>query len=467
MTVRVSLACVGLCVACANPNPSTLNQKCFDDEHCNPPEVCVKADGESAGFCRDEDEVPGPSSSGAGTTVSPTSTSSTGPTVDPTLTTAMTSTGMTSPLTSSEEGSTSEDPSTGSTGEPGCDGVPTPDLVSYAAASTLATAANPQGVAVGDLDGDGELDIAVTSIADDTIQTFLGDGFGNFALADTGMAGTSPAEVVLGAIADATVDAVVEQSSGGQVRRLQGNGDGSFGNAQTGGQTSGAIALVDVDGDDILDLLGADAGLTVALGSAVGESFGAVVEYPTGLSTTSAEIAIGDFDGNGLADAVVGGGSFELVLLLGNGAGSFNAQAVRNVAGVVFDVAVGDFDGDAQDDVVAITAGGGTDAVRVFFGNGDGTLAAKPEILATQTSPMRVAAGDMDADGDDDIFVTHIGGALGITTSNGDGSFAGEQVLNCDNNPRGLEVGYINDDCVLDIVSVSSTSEVVCLWLST
>ena len=472
MTVRASVACIGLCFGCANPNPSTLNQKCFADENCDDGQVCVKADDEDAGFCRNEDDVLDSGDLESSTTLSVMTTGTTAPTTTagptsspPTTNMTLPLTGGTTDMTTGEMTTMGEDSSGSTTGEQSCAGVPRPDVVEYGDASTYVTDANPQGIALGDLDNDGELDIAVTSYADGTIQTFLGDGFGNFTPDDTSFAGTNPGNVVLGAVADATADAIVYQSLGQAVLRLQGNGDGSFGNAQTSGRTFGAIALADVDNDDVLDLLGTDTVLTVALGNAVGESFGDYLTYPSGLSAGPGHVAAGDFDGNGSADVVMGHG-FELVVMLGNGAGTFVAQPVRAVGGYVVGVAVGDFNADGEDDVVAITAGGGTDAQRIFIGNGDGTLANLEEIVGSQTTPMQVTTGDMDADGDDDIFVTHVGGSTGITVANGDGSFAPQELVNCDGNPRGIAVGLIDDDCVLDIVSVSSSAENVCVWLS-
>mgnify|MGYP001397183515 CR=1 FL=1 len=462
-------------IACADPNPSTLNQKCFADENCDDGQLCDKASGDDAGFCRSADDVVDGSTGtmvsmteGIGTSGPSSGTDSTMP-PDPTL-----STGATDPATTSgvgdatDSGESDAGTETGTTGgELGCDGVPVPDVVSYAAVNTIAVGNNPQGAALGDLDGDGALDLAVSSRDDGTLRTFLGDGVGNLAPAETAPAGAFPGRVALGAIADATVDAVVEQDVAGTVNRMQGAGNGDFGNSQTVGDTLAAIELVDVDGDGVLDLLGANVGLTVSLGTPVAETFGAPIAFPTGLSGNGGEIATGDLDGNGTLDVVVAGG-FNFAVMLGNGAGNFAAQAPRAVAGLASDVAIGDFDGNGDGDVVVVTYGGGTDAVRVFLGNGDGTFAPAPIVLGTQTSPFLVEVGDFDFDGDDDIFVGHASGGLGITVSNGDGSFAPQAVIDCDGNGnlRGLALGDLNGDCTLDVVSASSSGNVACVWLS-
>lgn len=479
-------------LGCADPNPATINQKCFADENCDAGQRCEKAAGADAGFCRDQSTADGSTSSGGSGATEPTATtespgtstgvlstdttfeSSGGPrtTTGPTTTSGVISTDATSLSTtdnSTTDSSTTEETETGGSstgGEEACAGVPEPDTVSFAPLSTIAVGANSQGMAIGDLDGDGVLDIVATSRGDNMVWSFLGDGFGNFGPPQTNLAGTSPAQIVLGAIADATVDAVIVQSADDNVRRSQGTGDGGFGNAQNVGSTTDALVLVDVNGDDVLDLLGNDGALTVAPGSVIGESFGAVVSYPTGL-TGSGEIAVADFDGNLTPDVVVIG-STSFAIMLGNGLGAFTAQSSSFAGGGTSDVATGDFDDDGQNDLVIVTAGGGTDAARVHFGAGDGTFPTPPEILGTQSGPLYVGTADMDADGDDDIVVLHISGGVGVSLSNGDGTFTPQQTFSCDghNNPRALALGDLNGDCALDVVSVSSSDGLLCLWLS-
>jgi len=460
-------------VACADPHPSTLNQKCFADENCDAGQQCEKQAGADAGFCREEDTAFDSTSSGAaggdtmiGTSggVGPTP-GSTGATSEPTAAETTTEVPGTDTTSDDDTGGGSDSVGSDSTGgEQSCDGVPSPDRVSFGEPNTLPVDANSQGLALGDLDGDGTLDFAVTSLGTDTVRTFLGDGLGNFAPAETSLAGPTPSEIALGAIADATVDAVIVQSDN-TVRRAQGTGDGGFINAQAVGSTDTAIALVDINGDDVLDLLGNDGELTVALGTPVGETFGTTIGYPSGV-VGSGELTVADFDGNGAADVAIAG-SIRFAVMLGNGAGTFVAEPPFILPGQVADIASGDFDADDQADVVVVTQGGGTDAARVYWGGGDGTLSAD-EVLGTQTGPQYVRVADLDADGDDDIAVMHTGGALGISLSNGDGTFAPQQSFPCgdNNNMRGLVLGDLNGDCALDAASVSATGDVVCVWLS-
>ena len=68
---------------CANPTPSTLNQKCFHDEDCDAGQYCERAEGAPDGLCRTGEDHPPPTTTtmttgGATASSTATLTSSTG-----------------------------------------------------------------------------------------------------------------------------------------------------------------------------------------------------------------------------------------------------------------------------------------------------------------------------------------------------------------------------------------------------
>jgi hypothetical protein len=106
---------------------------------------------------------------------------------------------------------------------------------------TLASGAIPLNVALGDLNGDGKLDMVVDDIQDDTIVVLLGDGAGHFTQKSsftfgsggTGTVSTSPQSVSLVDInGDGILDIVTSayQSGVSTVVVFLGNGDGTFHN---------------------------------------------------------------------------------------------------------------------------------------------------------------------------------------------------------------------------------------------
>lgn len=72
----------------------------------------------------------------------------------------------------------------------------------------------------------------------------------------------------------------------------------------------------------------------------------------TTISADFRPFAVGDFNGDGKADlAGVGGG--EVMILLGNGGGTFQTGASYAIQGFLGPIAVGDLNGDGRADLVA------------------------------------------------------------------------------------------------------------------
>src|SRR5207245_3543929 len=84
-------------------------------------------------------------------------------------------------------------------------------------------------IAVGDFNGDGKLDLAVTDNANNTVSVLLGNGDGTFQAAQTVPVGTNPALVAVGDFnGDGKPDLAVSNVVSNTVSVLLGNGDGTF-----------------------------------------------------------------------------------------------------------------------------------------------------------------------------------------------------------------------------------------------
>ena len=302
-------------------------------------------------------------------------------------------------------------------------------------------------VAVGDVNGDGKLDVAVANFLNGTVGVLLGKGDGTFQPAVTYYAGGQ--SVIQVAIADLNRDGkpdlVAANSWGNIVAVLLGNGDGTFQPLVTYGAGIGpaSVSVADVNGDGNLDLLVADEGgntVAVLLGNGDG-TFQPALTFASGGSSPMS-VGVADVNGDGKPDLVVANycstacdyppteGS--VGVLLGNGDGTFQPAVVYDSGGTgATSIAIADVNGDGRPDV--LVADEGYDAVAVLLGNGDGTF--QPAVLyGTGGNAFSVAFADVNGDNKPDVVVANCGsvkpdcfgsyseGSVAVLLGNGDGT---------------------------------------------
>lgn len=138
-------------------------------------------------------------------------------------------------------------------------------------ASPIALGASPYTPALGDMDGDGILDLVVPLIGGEAVTVLLGDGSGGFAPASGSPLRTArprPYAVMLGDLdRDGAIDIVATHDDSGEVSVLLGDGSGRL-RAAPGPPVSFGLRLwrgmlADVDGDGALDLVAAGSGSLV------------------------------------------------------------------------------------------------------------------------------------------------------------------------------------------------------------
>jgi hypothetical protein len=143
---------------------------------------------------------------------------------------------------------------------------------------------------------------------------------------------------------------------------------------------------------------------------------------PLTLDVMASVMAVGDFNGDGVADLVAASDdSGTLTVLLGNGTGGFApAPGKPIVAGIgPHSLVVGDFNADGNPDIAVANAG--SNSISVFLGDGLGGFAAAPgSPIALRASPRALVIGDFNADGIQDL-VTANSTDNSITVLAGDG----------------------------------------------
>ncbi|MBI4785145.1 MAG: VCBS repeat-containing protein [Oscillatoriophycideae cyanobacterium NC_groundwater_1537_Pr4_S-0.65um_50_18] len=226
------------------------------------------------------------------------------------------------------------------------------------------------------------------------------------------------------------------------------------------------VAIGDFNGDGIADLVTANlfsANVSVLLGTGSG-SFGAATSF--GVGSDPASVAIGDFNGDGIADLVTGNiNSANVSVLLGTGTGSFGPATNFAAVPGPFSVTIGDFNGDGKVDLV--TANPSANAVSVQLGTGSGSFGAATSFAAGNT-PSSLAVGDFNGDGIADIVAANqTSNTVSVLLGTGSGSFGAATSFGVGTNAQGVAIGDFNGDGKADLVTANQSSNTVSVLLGT
>jgi hypothetical protein len=227
--------------------------------------------------------------------------------------------------------------------------------------SSTYAAAEGSLIAVGDFDGDGKLDIAIAT-GYNTISIFLGKGNGTFTAGPTvGLPADGPEDyAVVIQVGDFNGDGKLDMAVSGidsdYVYILLGNGDGTFTLKSKYFLPYQVCAIVvgDFNGDGRPDLAvqsGFGGSISLLLGNGDGTF---TLKSPFSVSSTEYILSAADFDGDGKLDLAVSDYANNSVdLYLGNGDGTFTAgPSLADETGSGY-LLVGDFNGDGRPDIAS------------------------------------------------------------------------------------------------------------------
>lgn len=288
----------------------------------------------------------------------------------------------------------------------------------------------PHALELDDLDGDGNLDIVVALIFTSKFSVIMGNGDGTFDAPVTYNTAVLPTDLdTVDLDRDGDPDLLVASPGAGGLYSHYNNGDGTFSTSQGGhvsmGEGPNSIVVTDLNGDGLVDWVATDVGPDQVL-VRLGEQLGWEDEVGYNVGPDPESVTVGDLDGDGAPDLVVSNtgdgdrtGDGTLTVWYGVGDGTFSSPLTIPIGDdSMAKTAIGDLNGDGLADIAAAGLSG---QITVVFGTGGRTFGPATAFgTVAESFSTDAAIVDLDSDGRLDLAVTGSGTSLTVLMNSTD-----------------------------------------------
>lgn len=339
--------------------------------------------------------------------------------------------------------------------------------------SRIKVGRSPGSVEAGDFNNDKFVDLAVSSETDSTVTILLGNGKGSFTTAAGSpfFAGPQPNDI---AIKDFNNDGNPDLAFANHENRfltvLLGNGKGSFTAAAKspfpveGIPHTHGIATGDFNRDRRPDLVTDSWGndnVEILFGDSADLFKTPGVFFKVGKRPYQ-RLRVADINRDGADDIVTTNTEANNVtVLLSDGKGGFNeaAGSPYPCGDAPFGISIGDLNADEKPDLAIINspasmgAGKGKNGLTMLLGDGKGKFTImKGSPYESGKIPNRIAIGDMNGDGVNDIITSdNDGNKIYLFLMNKNGTVLSQTSITVGNHPKGIAIADLNSDGKNDI----------------